>query len=97
MAFSDLATLDFAKDQKEELEKELGWLAAKDDRVPLLVQLPGVGLLIAMTILATIGDITRFPTAKHLVGYAGLHGRVHQSGETQTTGKLVSLLSRNAS
>jgi transposase len=89
VALSDLATLDFAKQQKENLEQQLAVLAAQDERVPLLVQLPGVGLLLAMTILATIGDITRFPSAKHLVGYAGLHGRVHQSGEKHTTGKLV--------
>lgn len=88
--FSDLATLDFAEAQKKELEAQLAKLAAADDRVPLLVQLPGIGLLTAMTLLAAIGDITRFPSAKHLVGYAGLHGRVHQSGEKHTTGQLVS-------
>ena len=47
-------------------------LAAQDERAVLLVQLPGIGLITAMTLLAAIGDITRFPTAKHLVGYAGL-------------------------
>ncbi len=88
---SDLATLDFAEGQKEILEKELGKLAAQDDRVPLLVQLPGVGLLGAMNILAAIGDITRFPTAKKLVGYAGLYPRFHQSGQRYTSGKLVSM------
>jgi len=88
---SDLATLDFAESQKELLEQELGRLAAQDARVPLLVQLPGIGLLTAMNILAAIGEIERFPTAKKLVGYAGLYPRYHQSGQRYTSGKLVSM------
>jgi uncharacterized membrane protein len=40
--------------------------------VSFLLQMPGIGLVSAMTILSAIGDIARFPTAKQLVGYAGL-------------------------
>ncbi|RLD05388.1 MAG: IS110 family transposase [Chloroflexota bacterium] len=87
---SDLETMDFAEDQKKSLEKELGKLAAEDERVPLLVQIPGIGLINAMAILAAIGDISRFPSAKKLVGYAGLYPRFHQSGLSYTTGRLVS-------
>jgi transposase len=36
--------------------------------------LPGVGQLTAMTMLAEIGDITRFPTAR-VEGYAARHRR----------------------
>jgi len=89
--FSDLATLDFANEQKELLEIELGKLAAQDERVPLLIQLPGIGLLTAMCLLAAIGDIRRFATAKQLVGYAGLYPRFHQSGQSYTSGKLVNM------
>jgi transposase len=88
---SDLATLEFADKQKEALEQELGVLAAQDERVPLLIQLPGLGLLTAMNILAAIGEIERFPTAKKLVGYAGLYPRYHQSGQRYTSGRLVSM------
>ena len=35
-----------------------------------------------MTVLAAIGDITRFSSAKELVGYAGLGAGVHDSGQT---------------
>jgi len=88
---SDLDTLDFAESQKKILEEELGKLAAEDERVPLLVQLPGIGLLNATAILAAIGDIKRFSSAKKLVGYAGLYPRFHQSGMSYSSGKLVSL------
>ena len=86
---SDLATLDFAKSQVEFIENAIKEIAANDERVPLLVQVTGIGLLTAITILAAIGEIKRFPSAKQLVGYAGLGARVHASGETFTTGRIT--------
>jgi transposase len=86
---TDLDTLAFAQSQKKALDRSLGEWAAKDERVPLLVQLPGVGLLTAITILAAIGDIRRFPDEDHLVGYAGLGAAVHESGVSRTTGHIT--------
>lgn len=86
---SDLATLAFAQQQKSMLEEEMGKAVANDSRVPLLIQIPGVALLTAVNILAAIGDITRFPDPAHLVGYAGLGARVHDSGERRTTGGIT--------
>jgi hypothetical protein len=76
---SDLDTLVFAQKQVEQAEECLKKASAQDERIPLLIQLPGVAMLTAITILAAIGDITRFPNAKKLVGYAGLGTRVHRS------------------
>jgi hypothetical protein len=42
-----------------------------------------------MTILAASGDMHRFPTAKQLVGYAGLGPRIHASGDTRRTGRIT--------
>ncbi|MBK9663442.1 MAG: IS110 family transposase [Nitrosomonas sp.] len=39
--------------------------------------------------MAAIGEITRFEDAKHLVGYAGLGARIHDSGLTTRTGKIT--------
>jgi transposase len=75
-----------------ESEAELGRLSTCDPwvkQVPFLVQLPGLGVLSALRILAAIGEITRFPSAKHLVGYAGLGASVHQSGETNRGGRIT--------
>jgi transposase len=75
----------------QESEAELGRLSTCDPwvkQVPFLVQLPGLGVLSAMRLLAAIGEITRFPSAKHLVGYAGLGASVHQSGETNRGGRI---------
>lgn len=76
----------------QESEAELGRLSTCDPwvkQVPFLVQLPGLGVLSAMRLLAAIGEITRFPSAKHLVGYAGLGASVHQSGETNRGGRIT--------
>jgi transposase len=86
---TDLATLAFAQEQKKLLEEELGKAAAQDERIPLLIQIPGVALVTAITILAAVGTITRFPDAQHLVGYAGLGASVHASGERYTTGGIT--------
>ncbi len=65
----------------EELEKQsVGELWGK--QALQLMQLPGVGFIVAMTVLSAIGDITRFESAKKLVGYAGLGAGVHSSGKT---------------
>ncbi len=85
----DWATIEFATQQQRQLEKALKQAATADERVPLLVQLPGVGLIGAMTILAAIGPIERFETPEQLVGYAGLGSRVHISGELHSTGRIT--------
>ena len=87
--FSDLETLAFAQQQVDNLENCLVSLAAKDERLPLLVQLPGISVVAAMTILAAIGEVVRFPEAKKLVGYAGLEARIHDSGLTTRTGHIT--------
>ena len=45
-----------------------------------LMQLPGFGVITAMTVLAAIGEIQRFGSAKHLASYSGLTGGLDQSG-----------------
>lgn len=86
---SDLDTLEFAVAQIAKLEAALADIAANDVQIPYLVQLPGIAFMTAMTILAAIGDITRFPTAKQLVGYSGLGARVHLSGKSAYGGKIT--------
>ncbi|HET9906896.1 MAG TPA: IS110 family transposase [Anaerolineales bacterium] len=54
-----------------------------------LMQLPGVGFVVAMTVLAAIGDISRFENAKQLVGYAGIGAGVHDSGKTHKDKKIT--------
>lgn len=54
-----------------------------------IMQLPGVGFVVAMTVLAALGDISRFENAKQWVGYAGLGAGVHDSGKTHKEKKIT--------
>ncbi len=56
------------------------------DAMTYLMQLPGFGVITAMTVLAAIGEIGRFETAKHLASYSGLTPGLEQSG-TKSRGK----------
>lgn len=88
----DLATLDLLNAQIAEVEQELARLSTVAPwaaQTPFLMQLPGIGLITAMIILAAVGDITHFAHAKHLVGYAGLGPYVHDSGKTQRHGGIT--------
>jgi transposase len=57
--------------------------------LPYLIQLPGIGLITGLVILSAIGDISRFPSPKKLVGYAGLGAKVHASGQAYRTGSIT--------
>lgn len=88
----DQALIAYLTPLIESVERELARLSQRDPwkkQVPYLIQLPGINLLAAMTILAAVGQIERFPTAKHLVGYAGLGTRIHASGQVNRSGKIT--------
>ncbi len=50
-------------------EQVLGW-----PEVRRIMTIPGMGAMAAAGFMAAIGDIRRFPTPRHLVGYLGLAG-----------------------
>jgi hypothetical protein len=88
----DLELLDFLQPQIEKLDQELTRLSGTAPWVSqflYLTQLPGLATVNAMTVLAAVGEITRFPNAKKLVGYAGLGAAVHDSGQKHVTGKIT--------
>jgi transposase len=56
-----LALIDHLADPIAAVEAQIAARAKLDPRVKVLMTLPGVGELTAMTVLAEIGDISRFP------------------------------------
>jgi transposase len=72
-----------------ECERELRRLGADHRYVPLLCTVPGIGSVLAYTIAAELGDISRFPSPRKLAGYSGLCPRVYQSGERDLRGPLA--------
>ena len=62
-----------------ETTREIDRRAKADERVKLLRQIRGIGPYTAMLIIAEIGEVRRFPTAKHLCQWAGLTPTVRSS------------------
>ena len=85
---ASLALIDQLDEQIDECERELRRLGANHCYVPLLTTIPGIAWILGYTIAAEIGDITRFPTPRKLIGYTGLTPRVEQSGERDRRGPL---------
>jgi transposase len=75
------------------IEKQIKIFTAKiasiskdDERVKLLMTIPGIDYITALTIVSEIVDIRRFSTPWKLVGYAGLAPSKRESGTTHRTG-----------
>jgi transposase len=88
----NLGMLDHLEPLIAEIDEELAGLSTTSPwsgPAPYLLQLPGFGLINTMTVLSAIGDISRFPTSKKLVGYSGLGGSVHDSGQTHFSGHIT--------
>ncbi len=86
---SDLETLHFAEKQLMQLTSMMEQIANQNEEVTRLLQLPGFGVVTAVTVWAAIGNIQRFADPQHLVGYAGFGTRVHDSGMTTRSGRIT--------
>jgi transposase len=86
---SDLETLQFAQRQQDRLSCMMEEIANQNEQVIRLLQLPGFGVVTAVTVWAAIGTIERFEDPQHLVGYAGLGTRVHDSGMSTRSGRIT--------
>src|SRR5665647_537762 len=84
-----LRVLDFLGGEVAGLERAVARHALHSAEIRRLVTIPGVNLISAATLVAVIGDVGRFPSARKLVGYLGLDPRVRQSGSTPArTGRI---------
>jgi transposase len=83
-----LAVIDDLDRQIAPIERELRPLAHSNEQVRLLMTIPGVAELLGLTLVAEIGDISRFSTARKLVGYSGLSPTIKQSGQSSRTGRI---------
>src|SRR5512140_688463 len=83
-----LAVIDGLAPVIERLDGELHQHAKADPRVKVLRTLPGVGEFTALVMVAEIGDITRFGSARKLASWAGLTPTVRGSDRTVRHGHI---------
>jgi transposase len=63
----------------DQTSREIDQRAKADPYVEVLCQIRGIGRYIAMLVIAEVGDISRFPSARHLCAWAGLTPTVRSS------------------
>ncbi len=85
----EMENREYIEKQINKIGKEIAKMSHQKpwaESMTYLMQLPGFGVITAMTVLAAIGDIRRFETPKKLGSYSGLTPGLEQSG-TKNRGK----------
>ncbi len=83
-----LEWLDHLDEQVRELDRAVEEAGRARPEVALLRTHPGVGMVVALAFVLSVGPIERFPRSRQLVSYWGLNPREHSSGGRQRLGSI---------
>jgi transposase len=86
---SDLALLETLDGQIALMEAKIAAVAVDDERVKLLMTMPGLSYFAASLLVAEICDVNRFSSDRKLVAWAGLAPSIRQSGEKVRAGGIT--------
>lgn len=84
-----LRIMDSLNEEMKQVQKQIEEVNKDDHQAQLLKTIYGVSDYAARVILAEIGDISRFSSAKKLKSYAGMVPRMYQSGERCKMGSIT--------
>ena len=87
---SGLRQIDFLDGEVALVERAIAHDALNWPDARRLMTVPGVNVIVAVTFLATVGDIHRFPDRRKLVAYLGLDPKVRQSGDAPAAHRHIS-------
>jgi transposase len=76
-----LRQIEFLDGEVAQIDQKLAEWASGSQDARRLMSIPGVGAGVAVTLMAAIGDISRFSSPRQLVAYLGLDPKVRQSGD----------------
>jgi transposase len=77
---SCLRQVDLVDEELTAIDRLVAERAMADERIRRLMTIPGVDATTAAQLVATIGEVSRFPDARKLTSYLGLDPTVRQSG-----------------
>jgi len=83
-----LAWLDRLDEQVRELDRAVEEAGRERAEVGLLRTHPGVGMVVGLAFVLTVGPVERFANSRKLVSYWGLNPREHSSGGRQRLGSI---------
>jgi transposase len=87
-----IAAVEAAKGRRDRLESQINAALPEWSLAPLveaLQALRGIALVVAATLVAELGDITRFSSPRQLMAYVGLVPSEHSSGCTRRQGGIT--------
>jgi transposase len=72
----------------QQLERELTETARQSEACTRLLTIPGVGLLTTTALVAAVGDVAHFRSARHCANWLGLTPREYSSGGSRYLGRI---------
>jgi transposase len=84
-----LTLIDAITNLINEADNKIEQTVNDHSQAKLLTTIPGISYCSGLTIMAEIGDINRFPSAKQLQGYAGLVPSTYSSGDRIAHGRIT--------
>ena len=85
----ELELLETLNQQIEATDREIAKLVWSDERVRLLMTIPGIDYVTASAVVAAIGDAKRFASGKKVASYFGLCPSLYESGERSYKGRIT--------
>jgi transposase len=73
----------------EAVEEELERIAKEEPVIRTLLQVPGIGVLTATALYASVGSVHAFKSGRHLASWLGLTPREKSSGERRRLGRIT--------
>ena len=89
MIQSDLRLMENLQTEIDVFDLRLARLAYDDERVKLLMTIPGVSIVVGQALVAAFGDITRFESGDSAASYLGLTPSTRQSANTVYHGPIT--------
>lgn len=80
---------EYACESLEELTRDLDKVSLEDERVKLLMTMPGVGVRTAEAVVAWVDEVKRFKRASSIGSYFGLVPAQQQSGRQNHLGRVT--------
>lgn len=81
--------IELIQRQIDAFESKMASISKEDKRIRLLLSIPGINYITALTMISEIVDIKRFATPEKIVAYAGLAPSQRNSGETRNSGSIT--------
>ena len=72
----------------EAIEKQLEAVARENAVIQTLQEIPGIGVITATALYASVGNIHLFPSGRHLASWLGITPKEHSSGKRRRLGRI---------